>query len=284
MYRAKSRGGNSYELFDQVMHTQAVTRLLTERALRRSLERDELLVQFQPQVDLVTDERLAMEALLRWAHPTRGLVSPREFIDVAENTGLIVPIGEWVLDEVGRSVQRARLDGDEQHMVPVSVNVSARQLAQHDFTGSVRRVLDDHGFDASALCLEVAERVLLDDQGQIRRVLHAIKDLGVRLAIDDFGTGNSSLTYLRRYPFDEVKIDGSFVAALGRSDADDAILAATIDMAHALGMVAAAECIETEAQRRRLVELGCERGQGYHLGPPETIEARHLRLVRRRPA
>jgi EAL domain-containing protein (putative c-di-GMP-specific phosphodiesterase class I) len=187
-------------------------------------------------------------------------------------------------------VDKVVIEANETHEMNLQTMDVAKKQAYivgrilQKYTGSVRRVLDDHGLDASALCLEVAERVLLDDQGQIRRVLHALKDLGVRLAIDDFGTGNSSLTYLRRYPFDEVKIDGSFVAALGRSDADDAILAATIDMAHALGMVAAAECIETEAQRRRLVELGCERGQGYHLGPPETIEARHLRLVRRRPA
>ncbi len=134
------------------------------------------------------------------------------------------------------------------------------------------------------MCFEVAERTLLADRDAVRESLHALKDIGVRLAIDDFGTGGSSLTYLRQYPFDELKIDGTFVAELGHSAADDAIVAATIDMAHALGMVVSAEGIETEHQRLRLIELGCERGQGYHLGAPEAIDARHLRLVHTRLA
>jgi diguanylate cyclase (GGDEF)-like protein len=280
MYRAKSRGGGRYELFDQDMHTQAVTRLLTERALRQSLEHDELRVLFQPQFDLVTRERVASEALLRWAHPVRGLVAPQDFISVAEETGLIVPIGEWVLDEVCQRVQLARLEGEECPL-PVSINVSARQLLQSDFVDHVRRALTTRDLDPVELGVEIAERVLLDDHEPIREALHGLKDLGVRLAIDDFGTGGSSLTYLRRYPFDELKIDGTFVAGLGRSTADDAIVAATIDMAQALGMTVVAEGIETEAQRVRLVELGCVRGQGYHLGGPEAGDARHLRLVRR---
>jgi EAL domain-containing protein (putative c-di-GMP-specific phosphodiesterase class I) len=163
----------------------------------------------------------------------------------------------------------------------VSVNVSARQLLQSDFADRVRCTIAAHDLHPSELCLEVAERVLLDDHEPIRETLHALKDIGVQLAIDDFGTGGSSLTYLRRYPFDELKIDGTFVAGLGRSAADDAIVAATIDMAHALGMAVVAEGIETEAQRARLVELGCRRGQGFHLGGPEVGDARHLRLVRR---
>jgi len=284
MYRAKSLGGGRYELFDQDMHTQAVTRLLTERALRQSLEHDELRVLFLPQFDLRTDERVAIEALLRWAHPVRGLVAPEDFIAVAEETGLIVPIGEWVLDEVCQRVQLEHLEGADERPLPVSVNVSARQLLQSDFVDRIRRTLTSRDLEPSELCVEVAERVLLDDHDPIRDAIHGLKDLGVRLAIDDFGTGGSSLTYLRRYPFDELKIDGTFVAGLGRSVADDAIVAATIDMAHALGMVVAAEGIETEAQRVRLVDLGCERGQGFHLGGPETADARHLRLVQRRPA
>jgi diguanylate cyclase (GGDEF)-like protein/PAS domain S-box-containing protein len=284
MYRAKSRGGGRYELFDQAMHTQAVARLLTERALRQSLEHDELRVQFQPQFDLLTGERVASEALLRWAHPVRGLVAPGDFMAVAEETGLIVPIGEWVLEEVCHRAELAQLDSDADLPLPVSMNVSARQLFQSDFVEHVRRTLARHELEPHELCVEVPERVLLDDHEPIRESLHALKDLGVRLAIDDFGTGGSSLTYLRRYPFDELKIDGTFVAGLERSPADDAIVAATIDMAHALGMTTAAEGIESEAQRVRLVELGCERGQGYHLAGPESGDARHLRLVGRRPA
>jgi diguanylate cyclase (GGDEF)-like protein/PAS domain S-box-containing protein len=283
MYRAKSRGGARYELFDQAMHTRAVTRLLTERGLREALERDELRVLFQPQFDLVTDRRVAEEALVRWAHPVRGLVSPREFIDVAEETGLIVPIGAWVLEQVCRRAASARADGATQPW-SVSANVSARQLLRPEFGRFVRGLLRQHDLDPSELCLEIAEHVLLDDHETTTGVLAELKDVGIRLAIDDFGTGGSSLTYLRRYPFDELKIDGDFVSGLGRSAADDAIVAATIDMAHALGMVVAAEGVETELQRSRLIELGCDRAQGYLLAAPEAAARRHLELVRQKPA
>jgi diguanylate cyclase (GGDEF)-like protein len=280
MYRAKRRGGGRYELFDHAMHTQAVTRLLTERALRQSLEHDELRVAFQPEFDLRTRGRVGAEALLRWDHPVRGMVLPSDFLLVAEETGLIVPIGEWVLDEVcdRLCVSGATGDGD---VLPISLNLSVRQLLRADFTERVRRSVEARDLDPSLLCFEIAERVLVEDHDAIRDSVHALKNLGVRLAIDDFGTGGSSLTYLRRFPFDELKIDGTFVAGLGTGEADDAIVAATIDMAHALGMRTVAEGIETEAQLRRLVELGCERGQGFYLAPPSALDARHLHLVQR---
>jgi diguanylate cyclase (GGDEF)-like protein/PAS domain S-box-containing protein len=288
MYRAKSLGGARYELFDQAMHTEAVTRLLTERGLREALERHELRVLFQPQFDLTTGERVAEEALLRWAHPVRGLVPPSEFIDVAEETGLIVPIGTWVLDQACQRGRRAQRESPREAPLSVSLNVSARQLLRPDFTRTVRAALREFDLEPSSLCLEVAEHVLWDDHESTAIALEELKSLGLRLAIDDFGTGGSSLTYLRRYPFDELKIDRTFVAGLEQSAADDAIVAATIDMAHALGMVVAAEGVESELQRVRLIELGCDRAQGYHLAPPEAPPeappARHLELVRRRPA
>jgi diguanylate cyclase (GGDEF)-like protein/PAS domain S-box-containing protein len=281
MYRAKSLGGNRYELFDQHMHTQAVTRLLTERALRSSLEHDELRVLFQPQFDLVTGVQVAAEALLRWAHPSRGLVLPSDFLSVAEETGLIVPIGEWVTEEVCRHLRHTSMDDPGAMPVPVSMNVSGRQLRHAKFVEQLKYALARHDVDPALVCLEVSENALVADPKTVRTALHDLKDLGVRLAIDDFGTGGSSLTYLRRFPFDELKIDGTFVAGLGRSPADDAITAATIDMAHALGMLVSAEGVETEAQRLRLIELGCERGQGYHLGAPEAVDAPRLHLVQR---
>jgi diguanylate cyclase (GGDEF)-like protein/PAS domain S-box-containing protein len=284
MYRAKSRGGARYELFDQAMHTQAVTRLLTERGLREALERDELRVLFQPQFDLSSGKRVAEEALLRWAHPVRGIVAPADFIEIAEETGIIVPIGNWVLDQVCDRASRARLEGPDNGQLCVSANISARQLLRPDFTRVVRAALRAFDLEPSALCLEIAEHVLLDDQETTSGVLNELKDLGIRLAIDDFGTGGSSLTYLRRYPFDELKIDQAFVAGLGQSAADDAIVAATIDMAHALGMVVAAEGVETDVQRLRLIELGCDRAQGYFLAPPEALPSRHLKLVKQQPA
>ena len=284
MYRAKSRGGARYELFDQAMHTQAVARLLTERGLREALERDEFRVVFQPQFDLQSGERVAEEALLRWEHPVRGTVPPGEFIGIAEETGIIVPLGAWVLNQVCERAGATRKDGPNKGPLCTSANISARQLLRPDFAGMVRAMLLEFDVDPSALCLEIAEHVLLDDQENITQTLERLKGFGIRLAIDDFGTGGSSLTYLRRYPFDELKIDQAFVAGLGKSAADDAIVAATIDMAHALGMVVAAEGVETEVQRLRLVELGCDRAQGYLLAPPEAAPARHLKLVTQQPA
>ncbi len=283
MYRAKRRGGARHELFDEAMHTQAVSRLLTERALRRALERDELRVLFQPGFDLATGERVAVEALLRWDHPVRGLVSPIDFLRVAEDTGMIVPIGAWVFTQACEVARAARHGGDE-HPLAVSINVSARQLQRSDFPEVVARTARDAGVDPTTLCLEVAESVLLDDLDATADALRSLKDVGVQLAIDDFGTGGSSLTYLRRFPFDELKIDRMFVEGLGRSAADDAIVAATIDMAHALDMLVSAEGVETEEQRLRLVDLGCDRAQGYHLGAPEELATPRLVLVHQQPA
>ena len=284
MYRAKRRGGARHEVFDEAMHTQAVSRLLTERALRRALDDDELRVLFQPQFDLTTGRRVALEALLRWDHPVRGLVMPNDFLRVAEETGIIVPIGEWVLGRACALSRSSTATGADGRRLSVSINVSARQLQRSDFPAVVGRYLRDQAVDPTRLCLEVAESALLDDLEATGEALRALKDLGVQLAIDDFGTGGSSLVYLRRFPFDKLKIDRMFVEGLGRSAADDAIVAATIDMAHALGMVVAAEGVETEEQRARLRELGCDRAQGYHLGPPEDLTVRSLVLVGRQPA
>jgi diguanylate cyclase (GGDEF)-like protein/PAS domain S-box-containing protein len=282
MYRAKSRGGARHELFDEAMHTQAVSRLLTERALRRALERDELRLVFQPEFDLATGERVAVEALLRWQHPVRGLVSPGDFLRVAEETGIIVPMGAWVLERACDLARTFRAEGRDP--VTVSTNVSARQLQRPDFAVAVAGAIRDAGVDPTTLSLEFSETALLDDLDAIGDTLRALKDLGLQLAIDDFGTGGSSLTYLRRFPFDELKIDRMFVEGLGRSAADDAIVAATIDMAHALDMVVTAEGVETESQRQCLIGLGCDRAQGYHLGAPEAIATPRLVLVRQQPA
>jgi diguanylate cyclase (GGDEF)-like protein/PAS domain S-box-containing protein len=283
MYRAKRRGGARHELFDEAMHTQAVSRLLTERALRRALDRDELRVLFQPEFDLASGERVAVEALLRWEHPVRGLIVPGDFLRVAEETGIIVPMGAWVLAQACEVARTTRHVGDDRPLT-VSVNVSARQLQRPDFPDLVARTARDAGIEATALCLEISESAVLDDLDTTAEALRALEDVGVQLAIDDFGTGGSSLTYLRRFPFHKLKIDRMFVEGLGRSAADDAIVAATIDMAHALDMVVTAEGVETEAQRLRLVDLGCDRAQGYHLGKPETLATPRLVLVRRQPA
>ncbi|HUF83875.1 MAG TPA: EAL domain-containing protein, partial [Acidimicrobiia bacterium] len=272
MYRAKERGGARYEMFDKTMHTQAVVRLLTERALRSAIDHDELRVFFQPQIRVATGECVAVEALVRWEHTMRGTVLPVEFIPVAEETGLIVPIGEMVLKDACAQAERWQDAGPDGDALGVSVNLSARQLMRPDLRDWVERLLLEHRLAPETICLEVTESVLLDDVDVTVDALAALKDLGVRLAIDDFGTGYSSLSYLKQFPFDELKIDAVFVAGLGQSHTDDAIVAATVDMAHALGMVAAAEGVETEVQLERLGELGCDLAQGFHLAVPEPVE------------
>lgn len=283
MYRAKRRGGARHELFDEAMHTQAVSRLLTERALRRALDRDELRVLFQPEFDLASGEPVALEALLRWEHPVRGIVVPGDFLRVAEETGIIVPMGAWVIARACEVARTARHAGGERPLT-VSVNVSARQLQRPDFAELVARTASDAGVDPTSLCLEISESAVLDDLDTTAEALRSLDAVGVQLAIDDFGTGGSSLTYLRHFPFAKLKIDRMFVEGLGRSAADDAIVAATIDMAHALDMIVSAEGVETEEQRLRLVDLGCDRAQGYHLGKPEAFTTPRLVLVRQQPA
>ena len=278
MYRAKRRGGAGYELFDEAMQTQAVTRKLTERALHQALDRDELRLLFQPQFDLRTGVRVASEALLRWTHPVRGTVAPADFLRVAEETGAIVPIGEWVLDQACAQARRSLTDGPQRSPLCVSANLSTRQLLRPGFPRLVESTMQRHGIDPETLCLEVAEATLLDDVDATHTALRALKERGVRLAIDDFGTGGSSLTYLRQFPFDELKVDRSFIASLGKSRADDAIVAATIDMAHALDMVVAAEGVENESQLVQLTELGCDRAQGFHLGRPDSLTPPELAL------
>jgi EAL domain-containing protein (putative c-di-GMP-specific phosphodiesterase class I) len=226
---------------------------------------------------------VAIEALLRWEHPVRGLVTASEFVLVAEETGAIVPIGEWVLDRACTSARIAG-SGPDGRPLTVATNVSRRQLQRPDFPAVVARTLRETGIDPATLCLEVAESALLDDLDTVGDAVRALKELGVQLAIDDFGTGGSSLTYLRQFPFDQLKIDRMFVDELGRSASDDAIVAATIDMAHALDMVVVAEGVETEAQHVRLRDLGCDRAQGYHLGAPEALATPRLVLVSQRPA
>jgi EAL domain-containing protein (putative c-di-GMP-specific phosphodiesterase class I) len=266
MYRAKERGRARHEVFDRDLHERAMSRLLTEQELRHALADGQLRVHYQKQVDLATGRTVGLEALVRWQHPVRGLVGPADLVPIAEETGLIVPIGAWVLE---RACEDA---APRPESVSVSVNLSPRQLADPSLVDTVRAALRTTGLPPERLCLEITEGVLLDDSENTTAVLRALHHLGVRLAIDDFGTGYSALSYLKRFPFDELKIDQSFVAGLGDGAPDDAIVAATITMAHALGMIVNAEGVETEAQLRRLRLLGCDRAQGFFLARPVPLD------------
>jgi diguanylate cyclase len=275
MYRAKEAGGGRLMLFDEVTRQRALTRLHTENALRRAIEREEFRVYFQPEVSIETGAIVGVEALVRWEHPDDGLVGPDRFIALAEETGLIVPIGTWVLREACR--WQVAHCGDLP--LVVRVNVSARQLAADDLIQVVRDAIESSGMDASQLCLEVTESVLVEDPDASARKLSALKELGVTIAVDDFGTGYSSLEYLRRFPVDCVKIDRSFVRGIPHSSDDVAIVNAVIDLGHALGLSVTAEGVETDEQLGRLQLNGCDTAQGFLFSRPEhpDVIARMLR-------
>jgi diguanylate cyclase (GGDEF)-like protein/PAS domain S-box-containing protein len=276
MYRAKERGRSRCELFDHTMRREAASRLATQGDLHRALERGELWVAYQPVVSLATGEVVAAEALVRWSHPERGLISPGEFVPLAEEGGLIVPIGNWVFEESVRQWGRWQSEHPERAPLVLHVNLSPRQLQQQEFLGFVHYVLDRYGVDPSAVCVELTETVLMEDLEQRRSPLSELRDLGLRIALDDFGTGYSSLTYLKRFPVDTIKIDQSFVAGVAANTYDAAIVQSIIDLAHAVGLVVVAEGVETIEQLESLRELGCDHAQGFLFSaarPTEELEA-----------
>ncbi len=278
MYRAKEHGGARYEVFDAGLRARVVQRLAIEGELRHALARDELLLHLQPVVDLHRDELAGFEALVRWEHPTRGLVGPNEFIGVAEETGLIVPIGGWVLTEATR--QLAILQEAAGRPLRISVNLSARQLTP-GLVDAVGEALTTASLQPRQLTLEVTETLLVDGPGAVE-VLAAVRALGVAIAIDDFGTGWSSLGSLQRYPVDILKLDRSLVVPAAESGPAAALARAVVEMAQALGLDVIAEGMENDAQLNAMKALGCPHGQGYVLARPMPLDAA-LELVARRP-
>jgi diguanylate cyclase len=268
MYRAKERGGGVYEVFDDDMRARAVKRLETENALYRAIERREFVLHYQPQVGLATGAVAATEALIRWQHPERGIVSPGEFIGLAEETGLVFEIGAWALREA--CLQQARWTELRRQGAPLrmSVNLSARQCAHPDLVDLVATTLRETGVDPATICLEITETAVMADMEAGVGVLDQLRTLGVSLAIDDFGTGWSSLRALQRFPVDEVKIDKSFVDGVAVDPEEAAIVAAVVSLSHALGLRTVAEGVETVAQVDRLRNLGCDVAQGYFFWRP----------------
>lgn len=268
LHRAKERGRGRYQIFDEELGSRVTKRLETEIALRRALELEELRVFYQPVVNLATGRVSAVEALVRWEHPERGMVAPCEFVPVAEESGLIVPIGTEVLREAARQAARWQAARPDRDPIVVSVNLSGRQLARRDLPAVVEQVLAEAGADPSTIAFEITESVLMEDAETAVATLSALKALGITLLVDDFGTGYSSLSYLKRLPVDALKIDRSFVDGLGADESDHAIVQAVLGLAGALGLGVVAEGVETDLQLAELRALGCDRAQGYRFARP----------------
>jgi diguanylate cyclase (GGDEF)-like protein/PAS domain S-box-containing protein len=273
MYTAKANGKNRIERFETSMHDAALNRLALKVDLERAVERGEFFVEYQPIVDLAGNELPGLEALVRWRHPRRGVVGPSEFIPVAEETGLIVPLGHWVLETACRQLRA--WDESTGRQAAVSVNVSARQVQRPDFAANVAAVVKASGVDPRRITLEFTESTLMHDTEATVETLRRLKEAGLRLAIDDFGTGYSSLNYLRRFPIDELKIDRSFIAQMAREPAQMAVVRSIIRLAETLKLRTVAEGIEDETQLHNLRQLGAGYGQGFFFGaalPPDQVE------------
>ena len=272
MYRAKERGRGRYELFDQVMRARAVERLQLENELRRAIGRDELRMRYQPIVSLDTGAIVALEALVRWQHPRRGLILPDDFIPTAEETGAIESLGRWVLEHACRQAAEWHVASPDAFPIGMSVNLSARQVAKPDLPDLVGEMLSTTGLEPAALSLEITESALVEESATPVENLAALRSMGVRLVIDDFGTGYSSLAYLRRFPLDAIKIDRSFVEGLGTEKDSAAIVDALIAMSRALSLGVTAEGVETRAQIEELKRLGCRQAQGFFFAMPLPAE------------
>jgi len=261
LYRAKEEGRNASRFFEPEMDARLQRRKAVERDLRLALSRDELELFYQPKISLLNDELAGVEALVRWRHPERGLVPPGEFISIAEETGLILQLGEWVLRSAAR--QATLWPG-----LQMSVNISPAQFRQPDLVQVVRYALRQSGLAPHRLELEVTESVLIQQPDAAAKLLSDLKALGVRVAMDDFGTGYSSLSYLQRFHFDKIKVDRSFIGAIGIEPTAAAIIRAVINLASSLGMLTCAEGVETNEQLEVLRGEGCSEVQGYLFGKP----------------
>ena len=266
MYRAKELGRNTYQFFTQDMNDRAKLRMQTEASMRRALERSEFVLHYQPKVELASGAICGIEALLRWMHPEKGLVYPGDFIAVLEETGLIIPVGEWVTREACRQIGAWRTAGLK--VPPVAVNMSARQFQQKDLEEVVRNILAESGVEPALLQFEITESMLMNDPDAAARTLRGLKKAGVTISVDDFGTGYSSLAYLKKFPLDALKIDRAFISDIVTDPDDAAITLAVISLAHSLKLKVVAEGVETEAQLDLLALYGCDQMQGYYFSKP----------------
>ena len=273
MYRAKAQGKACYEVFDKGMHTHAVYVLQMENDLRRAIEREELRVYYQPIVALENGQLAGFEALIRWQHPERGFINPSDFIPLAEDTGLIVPLGLWILKRACQQLCQWQWQSPANRSLFMSVNLSGKQVAQPDLVENIRDILDETHVDAKHLKLEITESAVMENAEMAARLLKRLKALGVQLSIDDFGTGYSSLSYLHRFPVNTLKIDRSFVGRIGEAAENIEIVRTVISLAENMGMEVVAEGIETLSQLTQLRKLKCQYGQGYLFSRPVDAES-----------
>ncbi len=266
LYAVKAAGGRSFQFYQKHMNQQIHERRQIEIDLREALDRNELELHYQPIFDLKSNTVSGFEALARWRHPVRGMVSPMTFIPVAEDSGLIGPLGEWAMAAACHEAAKWPAG------MKIAVNLSPVQFSSPNLVDWIARILSDSGLSPKCLELEITERVFMEDSEHTLSILHQLKKIGVRIALDDFGTGYSSLSYLRRFPFDKIKIDRSFVSDLSQRTEHAPIVQAVVNIAAALGMETTAEGIETKDQQEFLTALGCNEGQGYYLGKPMPAE------------
>jgi diguanylate cyclase (GGDEF)-like protein len=281
MYCAKNGGKARCEVFDAAMRAQALTRLQMETDLRHGIERQEFCLHYQPILALVEDRFVGFEALVRWQHPERGLLLPAEFIAVAEETGLIVPLGWWVLGEACRQMRAWHVSFPIDPPLMVSVNLSSKQFLQSDLPDRIEQLLGETGLDPGSLKLEITESAIMKDPESASTILARLRTLGVRVGLDDFGTGYSSLSYLHRFPIDTLKIDRSFIRQMDTTEENLQIVKTIVGLAHNLAMDVIAEGVETEGQRRRLAALDCEYAQGYYFSSPGDSAAAEAFLAAR---
>jgi diguanylate cyclase (GGDEF)-like protein len=272
VFAAKEMGRGRVELFDSTMRDRAVRRLEIESALRRALVRGEFRVHYQPVVDIAGSEMIGLEALVRWQHPDLGLLEPADFLDVAEETGLLVPIGAWVLHEACSQTARWCAELPKESPLSIAVNLSARQLNDPELVSIVDSALAATRLDPSLLTLEINETVLVENRERAADVLQQLAARGVRIGIDDFGTGQSSLAHLNEFPVQTLKIDRSLIEGLGHHQADSAIVSAIVGLGHALGLTVTAEGIENDMQLHMMRALGCDLAQGYYFARPQPGE------------
>jgi predicted signal transduction protein with EAL and GGDEF domain len=271
LYKAKDHGRDRAEMFDEDLRTKAVGRLGTERMLRRAIDERRIRVHYQPIIDLRTRRTVAAEALVRISDPRAGLIYPAAFLDVAEETGLLLAIDELVFEDAVTCASAWYSRFGESDFSGVGVNITARHLADVSFTQGIIDALDGQGLPRSYLQVEVTERVLMEASNSAMTGLLALREAGIQVGLDDFGTGYSSLSYLRNFPLDFVKIDRSFIQGLTLAPGGDAIVAAVVDLSHALGLAVIAEGVETQAQLDFLDSVGCDRAQGYLFARPGEV-------------